>query len=88
MIRAAQAHRESGARHARLAQRGCRRFRYFDGAVKQIFARGKDRDAMTKVMRGVGIEPEVAVQQIRIRIVVVHAAAHAALQAQRAERAA
>ena len=86
----AEVNEESGTGGAGLAERGRRSFGNFDGAVEKIFSGGEHFDlrseqALAEVVRGVGIEAEVAVQQIGVGVVVKLAAAQAALQAERSD---
>ena len=78
---------ESGAGGARLAERGGWSFGDFDGAVEEIFAGGeyfhlRAAWALGEFVRGVGVEAEVAVEEIGVGVVVKLAAAEAALQAE------
>ena len=83
---AAEVNGEAGAGGARLAERGRRSFGDFDGAVEEIFAGGKELETLAEVVRGVGVEAEVAVEKIGVGVVVKLAAAQAALQADGSER--
>ncbi len=88
----AEANEESSAGGARLSERGRWSFGNFDGAVEKIFAGGEELDlragealseqALAEGVRGVGVEAEVAVEQIGVGVVVKLAAAQAALQAE------
>lgn len=83
---AAEVNKEAGAGGAGLAERGRWSFGNFDGTVEEIFPGSKELDlraegALGEVVRGVGIEAEVAVEEIRVGVVVKLAAAQAALQA-------
>ena len=77
---------ESGAGGARLAERGRRSFGNFDGAVEEIFAGGKELESLAEVVRGVGVEAEVAVEKIGVGVVVKLVAAQTALQTKGPER--
>ena len=82
----AEVNEESGAGGAGLAERGRWSFGNFDGAVEEIFAGGEEFDlraerALAEGVRGVGVEAEVAVEQIGVGIVVKLTAAETALEA-------
>ena len=88
---AAEVNEEAGASSAGLAERGRRRPGNFDGAVEEIFAGGEELElraecALAEIVRGVGIEAEVAVEEIGVGVVVKLTAAEAALEAKGSER--
>ena len=54
--------------------------------LKRFSPAAKSCEALAEVVRGVGVEAEVAVEQISVGVVVKLAAAEPALQAERSER--
>src|ERR1700677_484179 len=87
--------KEAGAGGARLAERGGGGFGDFDGRVEKIFAGGEDFDLRAEeafaeqtpreIVRGVGVEAEVAVEEIGVGVVVKLAAAEAGFKADGSE---
>ena len=87
--------KEADARGAGLAERGGGGFGDLDGTVEEVFAGGEDFDLRAEeafaertpreVVRGVGVEAEVAVEQIGVGVVVELAAAEAAFEAEGSE---
>ena len=62
-----EAHAET--RHLGHTQREKRRLSDFYSTVKEIFSRCKNLDMAPKFPRGIGIEAEIAVQQIMVRVI-------------------
>ena len=81
----AEAELEAEAGGARRGEGGGWGFGDFDLAVEEVFAGGEEFEALAEVVRGIGVEAEVAVEEIGVGVVVELAAAQAALQAERAE---